>query len=121
MKREFVMTELFDSSWKKQKLTDNDLCILQDELPRNTTCGEVMRGTGGFRKMRYALSGHGKSGSMRIIYLDIAEFEMLYLMFAYSKSEKDSLSNNERNELKKLSQNIKKYLHNRKGKGVKHG
>jgi hypothetical protein len=118
MKREFVMTELFDSSWKKLKLTDNDLFLLQDELLRNTKCGEVMRGTGGFRKTRFALSGHGKSGSLRVIYLDIPDFDMLYLMLAYPKSEKDSLRNEERNELKKLSLNIKNYLHSRKGKGA---
>jgi len=118
MIREFVMTEFFDSSWKDQKQTDKDLFLLQDELLRNPKCGDVMRGTGGFRKMRYSLTGRGKSGSLRIIYLDVPEFETLYLMLTYPKSEKDSLSNDERNDLKRIAYNIKKNLQEIKRKGI---
>jgi len=121
MIREFVMTELFDSSWEDQRLTDDDLFLLQDELLRNTKRGDVMRGTGGFRKIRYALEGRGKSGSLRIIYLDIPEFETLYLMLTYPKSEKDSLSSGERNELKRIAYNIKRNLQEHKRKGFDHG
>ena len=114
------MTELFDSSWKDQRLTDEDLFLLQDELLRNTKCGDVMRGTGGFRKMHYALEGRGKSGSLRIIYLDIPEFEALYLMLTYQKNEKDSLCGSERNELKRIAYNIKKNLKEHKRKRFNH-
>jgi len=121
MIREFVMTELFDASWEEQKLTDNDLRILQDELLRNSKLGAVMRGTGGFRKMRYAPAGQGKSGGLRVVYLDIQEFETLYLMLSYPKGEKDTLSKAECNTLKQISSNIKKNLKATKGKGINHG
>ena len=115
------MTELFDSSWRDLKLKDKDLYLLQDELLRNTKCGDVIQGTGGFRKMRYALAGRGKSGGLRIIYLDIPEFKTLYLMLAYPKNEKDSLSSDERNELKRIASRIKKNLQEHKRKGIDNG
>jgi hypothetical protein len=32
-------------------------------------CGDVMRGTGGFRKVRVARKGMGKSGGARVVYI----------------------------------------------------
>jgi len=64
--------------------------------------------------MRFALTGHGKSGGLRVIYLDIPEYETLYLMLSYKKGDKDTLSKYECNELKKISGNIKKNLQKRK-------
>jgi len=114
------MTELFDSSWKEHKLTDDNLRQLQANLLRNPKAGDVLQGTGGFRKVRYAPERHGKSGGLRVAYLDIPEFETLYLMLAFPKSKKSNLSNAECNELRKISLSIKKNLHenNRKGKSL---
>lgn len=52
--------------------------------------------------MRFAFENRGKSGSVRIIYVDFEIHEKLYLLTAYPKSEKDNLTKAERNELKKL-------------------
>ena len=52
--------------------------------------------------MRFAFENRGKSGSIRVIYVDFEIHEKLYLLTAYPKSEKDNLSKAERNELKKL-------------------
>jgi hypothetical protein len=113
MKREFVMTEWFDASWEEQNLADEHLRLLQEELLRSPECGAVMRGTGGFRKTRFALPGGGKRSGSRVIYLDIPDYETLYLMYAYPKSVKDTLSDTERNELKKIAANIKTNLRQR--------
>ena len=113
MKREFVMTEWFDSSWDELNLTDEHLRILQTELLQNPKIGDVIRGTGGFRKKRHPLPGRGKSGGIRIIYLDIQEYETLYLVLAYPKNIKDTLSTSEVNELKVIATNIKKNLQER--------
>ncbi len=120
MRREFVMTEWYDLSWKEQRLSDEHLRLLQGELLREPSLGDVMRETGGFRKMRFALPGGGKSGGLRVIYLDIPEYFTLYLMLAYPKSEKDSLSSAERNELKLIASNIKSNLRERMRKGKYH-
>ena len=44
----------------------------------------------------------GKSGSVRVIYVDFEIYEKLYLLTAYPKNEKDNLSKAERNTLKQL-------------------
>ncbi len=85
-------------------LTDGDLRRLQEELLSNPQAGKVIQGTGGVRKMRFAFQGHGKSGGVRVIYVDFVVCEKLYLITAYPKSEKDNLTKAERNELKQLVQ-----------------
>ena len=117
MTRLFVMTELFDASWEDQHLADVDLQLLQCDLLRNPKCGNVIKGTGGFRKMRFALTGRGKSGGLRVIYLDVPDYGTLYLMLAYPKNEKGTLSPAECSELKKIAASIKKNLQERRIKG----
>ncbi len=48
-----------------------------------------MRETGGVRKMRFAFEDRGKSGSVRVIYIDFEVYEKIFLLTAYPKSEKD--------------------------------
>lgn len=102
MKRIFVEAPTFRADWKTLGLTDKDLLALQEELLLDPDIGAVMRGTGGVRKMRFAFDHRGKSGSIRVIYIDFENYEKLYLLTAYPKSEKDNLTMGERNELKKL-------------------
>ena len=102
MTRVFVELPSFRNAWKAMDLTDEDLRRLQEELLAEPRPGSVMQGTGGVRKMRFALENRGKSGSMRVVYVDFVIHEKLYLLTAYPKSEKDNLTKAERNELKKL-------------------
>ena len=110
MTRRFVELPSFRSDWKALGLTDADLRRLQEELLANPHVGVVMQGTGGVRKMRFAFENRGKSGSVRVIYVDFAVWEKLYLLTAYPKSEKDNLSKTERNELKKLVERLEQEL-----------
>lgn len=100
--RVFIELPSFRSAWKELGLTDTDLRRLQEELLANPKIGSIMRETGGVRKMRFAFENRGKSGSVRVIYVDFEVREKLYLLTAYPKSEKDNLTKAERNELKKL-------------------
>ena len=102
MTRIFVELPSFRNEWKAMGLTDDDLKRLQEELLADPTVGRLMQGTGGVRKMRFAFENRGKSGSVRVIYVDFEIHEKLYLLTAYPKSEKDNLTKGERNELKKL-------------------
>jgi hypothetical protein len=69
-------------------------------------CGEVMKGTGGFRKVRVGRSGIGKRGGGRVIYILRNENFPIFLVAAYAKNEKDNLTKKERNELSKLADAI---------------
>lgn len=102
MTRIFVELPLFRSKWKALDLNDDDLKRLQEEIILDPKIGAVIRETGGIRKMRFAFEHRGKSGSLRVIYVDFEVYEKIYLLTAYPKNEKDNLSKAERNELREL-------------------
>lgn len=110
MEREFVELPLFRTKWKKLGLTEKDLYRLQIELLSDPKVGDVMRGTGGIRKMRFAFEKRGKSGSVRVIYIDFEVYEKIFLITAYTKNEKDNLSDAERNELRRLVKILEEQL-----------
>ena len=102
MTRTFVELPFFQKKWKALGLDDKDLKRLQEELIADPKVGDVMKGTGGIRKMRFAFEKRGKSGSVRIIYVDFEVYEKIFLITAYPKNEKENLSQAERNELKQM-------------------
>ena len=110
MTREFVELPIFRTKWKTLGLDDSDLIRLQQEMLLDPKIGSVMKDTGGIRKMRFAFEHRGKSGSIRIIYIDFEVYEKIYLITAYQKSEKDNLTKAERNELKQIVGILEKQL-----------
>ena len=102
MTRTFIELPIFRTRWKDMGLNDDDLRRLQEELLADPKVGEVMKGTGGVRKMRFAFEKRGKSGSVRVIYVDFEVYEKIYLITAYTKNEKDNLSESEKKEVKQL-------------------
>ena len=108
MTREFVMMPEFDRQWQKLGLGDNELRQLQEVLLENPKTGAVIQGTKGLRKIRIAFEGQGKRGSGRVAYVDFAVHEVVYLITAYSKNEKDNLSKAERNEIAKMITTLNK-------------
>lgn len=115
MKREFIMMPEFDRQWKAMGLTDEDLKELQFELLNEPTKAPVIKGTGGLRKVRINLPGRGKSGSARVAYVDFAFFETIYLITAYAKSKKETLSNRECKVIKMMIERLEESLRIRRG------
>lgn len=64
--------------------------------------GDLIRGTGGVRKLRWRRSGKGQSGGVRVIYYFHSERMPLYLLTVFAKNERADLTQKERNELSKL-------------------
>ena len=112
MTREFIHSKEFDDKWKNLLLTDTDLLELQNYLCKNPNAGDIMQGTGGIRKIRWAIQGKGKSGGVRVIYLDIVFAEKIYLLSVFAKNEKANLSKAERNDFKSLVTLIKQEAKN---------
>lgn len=52
--------------------------------------------------MRFALEGKGKSGSSRILHVDFVVHEIIFLIYAYPKNEKENISKEERNLYRRL-------------------
>ena len=110
MTRTFVELPIFRARWKEMGLNDEDLKRLQEELLSDPKVGAVMRGTGGVRKMRFAFEQRGKSGSVRVIYVDFEIYEKIFLITEYPKNEKDKLSDSERAEIKQMIQALENQL-----------
>lgn len=102
-KRAFLHSTQFDDIWEKLGLDDSDLRNLQNDIIKNPDSGKVMRGTGGFRKMRFNKEGRGKSGGFRVIYMDLSAYAFVYLLMAYPKTEKAALTDSEKNTLRAIS------------------
>jgi hypothetical protein len=60
-------------------------------LSANPEEGDVIRGSGGLRKIRWSRPGTGKSGGVRVIYFARTELDELYLLTLFAKSEKESI------------------------------
>ena len=65
--------------------------------------GELMPGTGGYRKVRFARPGMGKRGGARVVYLYGGDDMPIFLITVFVKSEKGNLSKAERNALAKMA------------------
>ena len=104
------MMPIFDKQWRAMGLDDNDLQALQIELLKDPQIGSVIQGTGKLRKMRFAFPNRGKSGSSRVLYVDFVLAETIYLIFAYPKNEKENLTDEESNNIKKMIAKIEQSL-----------
>ena len=83
-------------------LTDVDRCAIVDHLAAHPAAGDLIEGTGGVRKLRWARDGRGKSGGVRVIYYFHSGVMPLYLLTMFAKNERANLSKAERNELAEL-------------------
>ena len=105
----FVETAVFTKRIARLGL-EHALRGLQLELLENPTAGDLDPGTGGLRKVRMAdpTRGKGKRGGARVHYLWLPHRGMIYLLFAYSKDEDDTLSAQQKRALRAVVEGIKK-------------
>ncbi|MEX2489342.1 MAG: type II toxin-antitoxin system RelE/ParE family toxin [Pseudomonadales bacterium] len=87
-------------------LSEHEREDLVTYLAEHPHAGVTMEGTGGIRKLRWARTGGGKSGGVRIIYYFHDESMPLYLLTAFGKNEKSNLSKEERNLLAKATKGL---------------
>jgi len=90
-----------------KRLTAEERRAVIDLLASDPQAGDVIKGTGGIRKVRFATEGKGKSGSVRVIYFYFSEGAPLYLFTVFAKNEKADLSAKERAALAKVAKAIK--------------
>ena len=72
-------------------------------LAHNPNAGDILQGTGGIRKLRFAREGSGKSSGYRVIYFFHSPGIPLFALNVFAKNEKTNISPAERNALKALS------------------
>lgn len=87
----FVETKLF-TKLVNQYLSDDDYAELQAALTAHPEVGDVIRGSGGVRKLRWFGSGRGKRGGLRIVYYVRPRSGEIWMLTLYAKNEAASIS-----------------------------
>lgn len=83
-------------------LSDEEQGKLQVHLMECPGDGDIIKGTGGIRKIRWGAKGKGKSGGVRVIYYWRTARHHIYLLNIYGKNEASDLTEKEKEYLKKL-------------------
>jgi len=83
-------------------LCDDQYMRLQHALAAFPEAGDLIEGTGGLRKVRFAASGRGKRGGLRVIYYHFAQQARIAMLLIYAKNERDDLTHDQRATLRKI-------------------
>lgn len=104
----FTFIELTGFSKRRAELIkDDEFKDMQQALILNPELGNVIKDTGGFRKLRWSRPGGGKSGGVRVIYYNRSAISgKLYLALIYSKNEADNLTSEQKSTLKTLASKL---------------
>ncbi len=86
----------------EQILTDEEYRNLQNLLVLAPDRGDLIRGSGGLRKLRWAYGGQGKRGGIRVIYYWITKDETLLMLYLYKKNRQSDLTSDQLKVLKKV-------------------
>jgi hypothetical protein len=95
------------------ELVIEDMVALEQTILADPHVGNVVRGTGGLRKLRLGQRavGRGKRGGARVYYLDLPAKGVTHLLAIFGKREKDDLSLEERKSLATLVRTLKQESH----------
>ncbi|MCW8309324.1 type II toxin-antitoxin system RelE/ParE family toxin [Acidiphilium sp. PA] len=77
--------------------------LLGDYLACNPSAGDLIPGTGGVRKLRWALEGRGKRGGARVVYYYHSDAMPIFALTAYAKSERADICQADRNDFRRLT------------------
>lgn len=72
-------------------LSDDDYRGLQSYLLQKPDAGDIVRGSGGVRKVRWASAGKGKNGGVRAIYYWKKSEHEIWMPTMYSNSERATI------------------------------
>lgn len=98
---EFFETSFFTRLIQKL-ISEEEYRLLQLHLSVRPESGDIIKGSGGIRKLRWTGSGRGKRGGIRVIYYYFTKDEQIYMLYAYPKNEKDDLTADQLKQLKQL-------------------
>lgn len=86
----FVETKLF-TRLIGEYLADDEYRALQEALLANPEAGDLIRGSGGVRKLRWHVAGRGKRGGIRVIYYLRSQQGQIWMLTAYAKNVAENI------------------------------
>ena len=101
-----ILYGFIETSWFTKRisklLSDEEYNKLQWRLIEFPDAGDVIKGSGGIRKIRQSAKGKGTRGGARVIYYFAAENQEIFMLDIYAKNEKKDLNIEQIRELKNL-------------------
>lgn len=94
-----IETEAFEKFWPLY-WTEKEHDAFTMFVAENPSAGNVVKGSGGVRKVRWSRSGSGKSGGVRVIYFNRLANGEIWLLLIYAKSKLDSVDGKILKEMK---------------------
>jgi len=88
---------------KKLSMSEDERESIVDDIADNPNLGDEISGTGGMRKIRIAAKGRGKSGGYRVITFFTGADIPVFLVTVYAKSQKENITDKEKNTMKDLA------------------
>jgi len=85
-------------------IKDDSYREMQNFLMANPEAGDVIQGSGGFRKLRWLdkRRGKGKRGGIRVVYYHFPDEAQIWLLTLYDKNEASDLTSQQKKALKGL-------------------
>ena len=103
---QFIETSTFTKQLPAH-FDDDGYAAMQAFLSVHPESGNLIRGTGGVRKIRWAMRGRGKRSGSRVIYYWHTDEDRIYLLTVYAKGVKDDLTATEREMWRKAVEAIR--------------
>ena len=97
-----ILTPTVEAQAKAAGVSEAELDAMVSFLAFNPTSGDLIPGTGGARKVRFAAPGRGKSGGYRTVHVFAGQDVPLFLLALVSKGQRADLSQGERNALREV-------------------
>jgi hypothetical protein len=94
-----LLTPTFERQAKAAGLSEDEIAAIASALASDPLAGDLIAGTGGARKVRFARRGAGKSGGYRVVYYFGGDDAPIFLLALVDKRERANLTKAERNEL----------------------
>lgn len=106
MKILFIESSKFTEQITKLE-AEEPLRELENELLVDPEKGDLIQGTGGFRKIRMKMPGRGKSGGARVVYFHVKDRAAIFLFFLFTKSRQSDLTADQKAALRLQSTYLK--------------
>lgn len=87
----FIETSIFTQA-VKVLLDDDAYAQLQQHLAESPEAGDLLRNTGGLRKIRWSCGNKGKRGGVRVIYYHLSSDYQIRMLLIYRKGIQDKLT-----------------------------
>ena len=83
-------------------LSEDEYRLFQIKLIDDPEAGNIIKGSGGIRKIRWSVSGRGKRGGSRILYYWYNKQGVILMLFIFKKNESDNLTKTQLKVLKTI-------------------